>query len=87
MQTAARRFFNANLFSKGVDIMQNKAYTMVNPNLKGGYNMKFETTDAGKLIEKIDNSNYADEPKTLWKTFYGYYTNPIRAVLSLLINR
>ena len=49
--------------------------------------MKFETTDAGKLIEKIDNSNYTDEPKTLWKTFFGYYTNPIRAALSLIINR
>ena len=46
-----------------------------------------KTTDAGKVIEKIDNSNYTGEAKTLYKTFYGWYTNPIRAAISLIIHR
>ena len=45
------------------------------------------TNDAGKLITKIDNSNYKGEAKTLYYTYYGYYTNIIAAIASLIFTK
>ena len=44
-------------------------------------------TDNGKYINKIDNSNYTGESAILFNTYYGYYSNPFRAILSLFIKR
>ena len=43
--------------------------------------------DNGKLIQFIDNRNYTGEQKFLWKTYYGYYSNPISAIISILKNK
>ena len=46
----------------------------------------FKKMDNGKVIQFIDNRNYKNEPKFLWCTYYGYYRNPISAILSLMLN-
>ena len=45
------------------------------------------TNDNDKLITKIDNSNYKGEAKTLYSTYYGYYTNIFAAVASLILKK
>ena len=45
------------------------------------------TNDAGKLMSIINNSNYKGEAKTLYYTYYGYYTNIFTAVASLILKK
>lgn len=43
--------------------------------------------DNGKCFEVIDNRNYSYEPKWLFATYYYVGSNPIRAIVSLLVKR
>ena len=43
--------------------------------------------DNGKCFKIIDNRNYNNEAKYLFATYYYVGSNPIRAIISLLVKR